>query len=152
MTSVFYVIVSSSLSSAAHDIISACPQSPWCYKQIVAIKYDSYITLSFKCLLISVTANFAVFMHLKLVNSTVCNWTCHFSDYYLAEWYHTQLSSSVHCAMPWAMSLSLGDKKLFFGHKHNIYALFMILHGLFGLILLFVCQICHMNCETENFW
>ena len=49
--------------------------------------------------------------------------------------------------MPWAMSLSLGDDKLFFGPKHNIYALFMIL---FGLILLFVCQICHVNCETEN--
>ena len=28
---------------------------------------------------------------------------------------------------PWAMSSSLGDIKLFFGLKHNIYALFMIL-------------------------
>ena len=28
---------------------------------------------------------------------------------------------------PWAMSLSLGDIKLFFGPKHNIYALVMIL-------------------------
>ena len=35
------------------------------------------------------------------------------------------------------MSLSLGDDKLFFGPKHNIYALFMILFGLFDLILLF---------------
>ena len=43
-----------------------------------------------------------------------------------------------------------GDDKLFFWPKHNIYALFMILFGLFGLILLFVCQICHVNCETEN--
>ena len=43
------------------------------------------------------------------------------------------------CAMPWAMSSSLGDNKLFFGHKHNIYALFMMLFGLFDLILLFVC-------------
>ena len=33
--------------------------------------------------------------------------------------------------MPWAVSLSLGDDKLFFGPKHNIYALFMILFGLF---------------------
>ena len=48
--------------------------------------------------------------------------------------------------MPWAVSSSLGDNKLFIGPKHNIYALFMIL---FGLILLFVCQICHVNCETE---
>ena len=54
-------------------------------------------------------------------------------------------------AMPWAVSLSLGDVKLFFGpKKHNIYALFMILFGLFDSILLFVCQICHVNCETEN--
>ena len=38
-----------------------------------------------------------------------------------------------------------------FGHKHNIYAFFMILFGLFDLILLFVCQICHVNCEKiEN--
>ena len=52
--------------------------------------------------------------------------------------------------MPWAMSLSPGDDKLFLEPKHNIYTLFMILFGLFGLILLFVCQICHVNCETEN--
>ena len=52
--------------------------------------------------------------------------------------------------MSWAMSLSLGDDKLFFGPKHNIYAFFMILFGLFDSILLFVCQICHVNCETEN--
>ena len=52
--------------------------------------------------------------------------------------------------MPWAVSSGLGDKKLFFKPKHNIYALFMILFGLFDLILLFVCQICHVNCETEN--
>ena len=50
-------------------------------------------------------------------------------------------------AAPWAVSLSLGDVKLFFGPKHNIYALFIIL---FDLILLFVCQICHVNCEAEN--
>ena len=50
-------------------------------------------------------------------------------------------------ATPWAVSLSLGDVKLFFGPKHNIYALFMIL---FDSILLFVCQICHVNCEAEN--
>ena len=48
------------------------------------------------------------------------------------------------------MCLSLGDNKLFFGPKHNIYALFMIQFGLFDLILLFVRQICHVNCETEN--
>ena len=52
--------------------------------------------------------------------------------------------------MPWAMSLSHGDDKLFFGPKHNIYALFVILFGLFDLILLFVCQIRHVNCETEK--
>ena len=28
--------------------------------------------------------------------------------------------------------------------------LFMILFGLFDLILSFVCQICHVNCETEK--
>ena len=52
--------------------------------------------------------------------------------------------------MPWAMSLSLIDNKLFFGPKHNIFAIFMILFGLFDLVLLFVCQIFHVNCETEN--
>ena len=52
--------------------------------------------------------------------------------------------------MPWAASSSLGDVKLFFGPKHNIYALFMILFDLFDSILLFVCQICHVNCEAEN--
>ena len=33
--------------------------------------------------------------------------------------------------MPWVVSSSLSDDKLFFGPKHNIYALFMILFGLF---------------------
>ena len=37
--------------------------------------------------------------------------------------------------MPWAMSLSLGDNKLFSRPMHNIYAFFMILFGLFDLIL-----------------
>ena len=69
---------------------------------------------------------------------------------WIAEWYHTWLWSSVRCAMPWAKSLSLSDDKLFFGPKHNIYTFFMILFGLFNSILLFVCQICHVNCETEN--
>ena len=52
--------------------------------------------------------------------------------------------------MPWAVSSILGDDKLSFRPKHNIYAFFMILYGLFDLILLFVFQICHVNCETEN--
>ena len=47
-----------------------------------------------------------------------------------------------HKTMPWAMSSSLGDNKLFFGPKHNIYALFMILFGLF------VCQ--NLSCELWN--
>ena len=51
--------------------------------------------------------------------------------------------------MPWAMSSSLSDDKLFFRPKHNIYVFFMILFGLFDLIQFFVCQICHVNCETE---
>ena len=48
------------------------------------------------------------------------------------------------------MSLSLGDDKHFFRPKHNIYAFFIILFGLFDSILLFVCKICHVNCETEK--
>ena len=32
--------------------------------------------------------------------------------------------------MSWAVSLSLGDYKLFFGPKHNIFALLMIIFGL----------------------
>ena len=52
--------------------------------------------------------------------------------------------------MHWAVSLSLGDGKLFFGTKHKIYAFFVILFGLFDLILLFVRPIFHVNCETED--
>ena len=37
--------------------------------------------------------------------------------------------------MPWAVSSSLSDDKLFFGPKHNIYSFFLILFGLFDLIL-----------------
>ena len=47
------------------------------------------------------------------------------------------------------MSSSLSDDKLFIRPKHNIYAVFMILFGLFDLIQLFVCQICHVNWETD---
>ena len=50
---------------------------------------------------------------------------------WIAEWYHTQLWILVDCAMPWAVSLSLGDDKLFFVPKHNLYAFFMILIWLF---------------------
>ena len=68
---------------------------------------------------------------------------------WIAEW--SSHSTFEHWyAMPWAGSSSLGDDKLFFGPKHNIYAFFMILFRLFDLILLFVCQICHVNCETKN--
>ena len=68
---------------------------------------------------------------------------------WIAEWSsHSTLEHQY--AMPWAVSSSLGDVKLFFGPKHNIYALFMILIDLFDLILLFVCQICHVNYEAEN--
>ena len=57
---------------------------------------------------------------------------------------------SKHWHLHWAVSLSLGDDKLFFGSNHNIYTLFMILFDLFDFILLFVCLSCHVNCETEN--
>ena len=69
---------------------------------------------------------------------------------WIAEW-SSHLTFEHQYATPWAMSSSLGDVKLFFRpKKHNIYALFMIQFGLFDLILLFVCQICHVNCEAEN--
>ena len=54
--------------------------------------------------------------------------------------------------MPRAVSLSLGDNKLIYVPKHSIYTFFMILFGLSDLTLLFVCQICHVNFETENKW
>ena len=66
---------------------------------------------------------------------------------WIAEW---SSHSTYQYTMPWAVSSSIGDNKLFFGPKHNIYALFMILFGLFDLILLFVCEIFHVNCDTEN--
>ena len=53
-------------------------------------------------------------------------------------------------ATPWAVSLSLGDVKLFFGPKHNIYALFMILFDLFDLILLFVMWIVKQKIEKKR--
>ena len=52
--------------------------------------------------------------------------------------------------MPSAVSLSLSDDKLFFGPKHNIYALFMILFGLFDLILLFVMWIVKQKIENKR--
>ena len=69
---------------------------------------------------------------------------------WIAEWYLTWIWLSVHCTIPWAESSNLSDDYLFFVPKHNIHAFFIILIGLFDLILLFVCQICHVNCETEN--
>ena len=51
-------------------------------------------------------------------------------------------------SMPWAMSSSLGDDRLFFRPKHNIYALFMILFGLFDLILLFFLS--NLSCQLWN--
>ena len=45
-------------------------------------------------------------------------------------------------AMPWAVSLGLGDDKLFFGTRNNIHVLFfMILFGLFDSMLLFVLKV-----------
>ena len=61
----------------------------------------------------------------------------------MAEWYHTRLFSLLNCAMPWAVSSSLIDDKLFFGPKHYIYALFMILFGLFDTI---IC-LSNLSCE-----
>ena len=52
--------------------------------------------------------------------------------------------------MPWAVSLSLGDDKLFFGPKHNIYALFMILFGLFDLSVKFVMWIVKQKIENKR--
>ena len=49
-------------------------------------------------------------------------------------------------AMPWTESSSLGDEKLFFGPKNNIYALFMILFGLFDTI---IC-LSNLSCELWN--
>ena len=52
--------------------------------------------------------------------------------------------------MPWAVSLSLGGDKLFFGPKHNIYALFMILFGLFDLSVKFVMWIVKQKIENKR--
>ena len=70
--------------------------------------------------------------------SCSCNWFKHRRGAWIADHWFA------------ATCPGLGDDKLFFEPKHNIYAFFMILFGLFYLILLFVCQICHVNCETEN--
>ena len=75
--------------------------------------------------------------HIKQVFNLLLIWGA-----WIAEW--SSHSTFEHWyTMPWAVSSSLGDGKIFFGPKHNIYALFIIL---FDLILLFVCQICHVNC------
>ena len=68
----------------------------------------------------------------------------------VAEWYHTWLWTSECCAPPWAVSLHLSDIKHLIRPKHNIYAFFIILFGLFDLLLIFDCQICNVNCETKN--
>ena len=41
---------------------------------------------------------------------------------WIAEWCHTWLWTLVQYTMPWAVSLHLGDNKLFIGPKHKIYA------------------------------
>ena len=51
--------------------------------------------------------------------------------------------------MPWAVSLHLGDNKLFIRPKLSIYVFFMILIVFYSM-LLFVCQICHVNCQAEH--
>ena len=45
---------------------------------------------------------------------------------WIAEWYHTRLWSLVGCVMPWAVSSSISDDKLFYRPKHNIITYFMI--------------------------
>ena len=52
--------------------------------------------------------------------------------------------------MPWAVNSSLSDDKLFFRPKHNIYAFYMILFGLFDLILLFVMWIVKQKIENKK--
>ena len=56
---------------------------------------------------------------------------------WIAELYDTHLWALLCCTMPWAVTLSL---RLFFRPKQNIYTFFMILFGLFDLLLLFVCK------------
>ena len=45
---------------------------------------------------------------------------------------------------------NLGDYKLFFGPKHNIYPFFMILFGLFDIIILFVMWIVKHKIENKR--
>ena len=58
--------------------------------------------------------------------------------------------------MPWAVSPSLGDDKFFFETKHNIYAFFMILLGLFDLELelsvKFSCELLDRKFKKTNFF
>ena len=48
--------------------------------------------------------------------------------------------------MPWAVSWNLDDDKLFNGSRHNIYAFFIILFGLFDT---FIC-LSKLSCELWN--
>ena len=58
--------------------------------------------------------------------------------------------------MPWAVSPSLGDDKFFFETKHNIYTFFMILLGLFDLVLelsvKFSCELLDRKFKKTNFF
>ena len=66
---------------------------------------------------------------------------------WIAEWYHTlNICTLCHTlgyefAPQWRQTLYQTQ-----AHQHFL----MILFDLFNLTLLFVCQICHVNCETEN--
>ena len=62
----------------------------------------------------------------------------------LDSWVVSYLTLNIGMPSHALVSLSLGDNKLFFGTKYNIYAFFLILFVLFDLILLIVCQICHV--------
>ena len=53
----------------------------------------------------------ARFEPMESAHPTNCAW--------IAEWCHTRLWTSVHWVMPWAVSLCLGDDKLFIRPKHN---------------------------------
>ena len=65
---------------------------------------------------------------------------------WIAEWsLHSTFEHCMLCPGPWVWALVMTNS---FSDPSTTSTLYSF--GLFDLILLFVCQICHVNCETEN--
>ena len=80
-------------------------------------------------------------------------WTiCLVRGAWIAEWYHTQLWTLVHWAMPCAISSNLGDNKLFFGPMLSTWFYLVHLIWYYYLSVKFVMWIVKPKIEIKRFF